>query len=756
MTTGRVTVGDYIRYVADVGEKSDVSVEVNNRGILEGRKVTPWEEFYKRPHKDAYRESWRRFSESIREAYGETAWSGIFNRIAVDKPLTTRDIVAVTKQAQAEVRRAALGAYQSLSGDKSALAVFKEYRIADIFVELSSTDEFRSASDQEKLAALSSKLRAGEENDDALPADKSALGLTGFSRGVDMVGAGETSVEDLVAAGKLRPGDRMGADGSYVFLGLKTKGVEPGFLVGSKWTVDHDSVVTGPAVATPPHSDLQQASYDIAGKKVLDWLRADNPPGILQALETFCGSPEYNLSFLRQLFALDPETCNDKDLIVHAETLARDFAVSILRGGPPDKLARPLMRDVRYAMLQKPEFKGMSIVKLDYNESERVLGRFKLPKRIVDGVKKWFNRLVRNRTSSEINEGAVAEALANDLTRIFGVPAQKLRLVKGSYSDGKPKLLLEGEYVAGRNGAAYRDFDYFIRDGYLDKHLMAAAGHHDEIRRLGSYKAALLLLGDRDGVGSHGQNKGFVNNSFAAIDPGHSLEGRTIRVNDDFSFSIGWNARRVFEKWFANFTLFDDCPLSEKMAGWNEIEKQMAGPAVNSLFMSYFEQFSGQTAKDAGLDFSEKIGDMADEIAKRYSAMHATLAPRLALFNSDNGPQLLDALDNVEKLTSETSATSPKGKVDLDYLRVVKRTPWDMERTEDGVRLRPRGLDQNGASALCARVGGLARAGGFEPPPFRISDDGSILVSQNDITAFCGLFTDVNVRAMKAAGTNVA
>ena len=62
---------------------------------------------------------------------------------------------------------------------------------------------------------------------------------------------------------------------------------------------------------------------------------------------------------------------------------------------------------------------------------------------------------------------------------------------------------------------------------------------------LGRNKILLLLMADRDALGSTGGNKGYVGNSFIGIDPGHALEGgllgRRGDVRSDFrSRSLVW------------------------------------------------------------------------------------------------------------------------------------------------------------------------------------------------------------------------
>ena len=86
-------------------------------------------------------------------------------------------------------------------------------------------------------------------------------------------------------------------------------------------------------------------------------------------------------------------------------------------------------------------FDERHIMKLDYNEGDRVnikdaahAGSFQRPERILTTRKPILGQIYRLQTAhsaDSISAGAVTEALANDLTRIAGVPAQELEIVRG-------------------------------------------------------------------------------------------------------------------------------------------------------------------------------------------------------------------------------------------------------------------------------------------------------------------------------------
>ena len=97
-------------------------------------------------------------------------------------------------------------------------------------------------------------------------------------------------------------------------------------------------------------------------------------------------------------------------------------------------------------------FNDRHIMKLDYNEKDRLIryeaghaGSFLRPERILTTRKPilaQYYRFDTAQSADDISAGAVTEALANDLTRLAGVPSQELQIVRGQYSDGHPKLML--------------------------------------------------------------------------------------------------------------------------------------------------------------------------------------------------------------------------------------------------------------------------------------------------------------------------
>ena len=339
------------------------------------------------------------------------------------------------------------------------------------------------------------------------------------------------------------------------------------------------------------------------------------------------------------------------------------------------------------------------IMKLDYNEGDRVFtkdaahaGSFQRPERIIATRKPILGQIYRLQTAhsaDSISAGAVTEALANDLTRIAGVPAQELEIVRGEYSDGHPKLMLQAKFADG-----YKDMEAgFIKDGRI----VPPKGESAE--KLGKYKAFFLLTADRDAVGRRGQNKGFAHGKFFAIDPGHSLEGNSkyLKVSDDLSFkdTYGKSTKPRFE----NFSVFDDDTFFSKLEGVVNLRETARKGDFKKLFDDYRAAFNPNAE---GLSDAEKAlrTKICAEINKKETEFNESLKKildvsvnNLDLYDdlSDHPESVrrgaIENLANLEKLTSATTWTSKKGKVALEHLEVVPETrvPWKGVLKDDGI-----------------------------------------------------------------------
>ena len=545
---------------------------------------------------------------------------------------------------------------------------------------------------------------------DAPPAPAPAAGHPQVPTGLqaldgDTFGGAETSVEDRVRAGAFGAGMRVNESGvKYVFEKLKTSGVEPGFIVRKDWTAaDTQTMMTD-------GTDLDQVARTV--------------------LEQRLGRPL---------------TAQDDVRALKAQHFVAIRDAAMAGAGNVRRLTE------------------RHIVKLDYNENDRRvrhgaahIGHFRLPVRnaIKGGAFKGaFFRAFRLTTADEASAGAVAEALANDLTRAMGVPTQELSLVKGRYSDGHEKLMLVSKFAHG-----YRDFDgNFLKDGRLVGRQDAHGNVIEQPEDIGRYKAMFLLLADRDAVGSHGQNKGIVNGHFFAIDPGHSLEGNgaALEIHDDFSFKDTQGG--VFEKRFLNFSVFDDSNRSEKLKGMVAIRDAFVHGDFDNIFNAYALRFPADDPHaDQALSqaIQTRIREMRAEFNGQYDRMMGVFGEQIdvydhfvALTPGDDATacRVIDAVENLERLTSPTVATSKHGEVQLRHLEVTPETrvPWKVRVAPDGAVVYSCDRLPEGRKPLLENM--LQRAGVTE---VEAGTDGSFTftVPQANLPAFLGAFTEDAVR----------
>ena len=523
----------------------------------------------------------------------------------------------------------------------------------------------------------------------------------------DTFGGAETSVEDRVRTGAFGAGMRVNESGvKYVFEKLKTSGVEPGFIVRKDWTAaDTQTMMTD-------GTDLDQVARTVLEQRLGRPLTAQDDVPALKS---------------RHFVAI------------------RD---AVLAGAG-----------------QVTRLTERHIVKLDYNENDRRvrhdaahIGTFRLPVRnaIKGGAFKGaFFRAFRLTTANEASAGAVAEALANDLTRAMGVPTQELSLVKGRYSDGHEKLMLVSKFAHG-----YKDFDgNFLRDGRLVPG-RDAAGNVVQPEDIGRYKAMFLLLADRDAVGSHGQNKGLVNGRFFAIDPGHSLEGNgaALEIHDDFSFKDTQGG--VFEKRFLNFSVFDDSNRSEKLKGMVAIRDAFVRGDFDNIFNEYEARFPADEGGDPALGSAirSRLGEMRAEFNGQYDRLMGVFGGQLAVYDhflaltpGDDATacKVIDAVENLERLTSPTVATSKHGEVPLRHLEVTPETrvPWRVNVAPNGAAVftcdklpeAKRPLLANLLQRASVTDVALGAGGAF-----------TFTVPQANLATFLGAFTEEAVRAAVA------
>ena len=546
----------------------------------------------------------------------------------------------------------------------------------------------------------------------------------------------ETSVEDRVKSGQIGVGMRVNlqSESPLLFEKLKTNGVEPGFIVRKDWSAADTRSLMADALTVGAEMGVNGSAAEILRHGSQQG--AGHPASMAFTAETIMmrdlGRPETPLgaAFAAKFPGMTVDELFPADMA----------AASADRADKLKNVKEELFAQIRDAVMAEQDTKKLPlckrfaerhIVKLDYNEGDRGLisrcrtgsaGKMRLPERCsVKGgaFKGFFFHKFRLTTGDKASAGAVAEAFANDLTRLAGIPAQELSIVRGSYSDGHTKLMLQAKFADG-----YKDLENgFLTEGRIDpKH---------NVESLGRYKAMFLLLADRDAIGSHGQNKGFKDGRFFAIDPGHSLEGNgaDLEIHDDLSFVD--KSVNVFEKRFQNFSVFDQSTHFEKFQGVLDLRNLKNSNKIEQLYNDYCAKFMNPPEADKELSkmILTRLESMKKELDSQMAKILNAFEPHLKFYDAmmagievkEQGddqvrPQVdqkgkrrdviqlynpnpavsakdkqfivehgIETLSNLEKLLSKTKNTTPKGEP-LLHLEVVQNTrvPWSA-KFENGI-----------------------------------------------------------------------
>ncbi len=342
----------------------------------------------------------------------------------------------------------------------------------------------------------------------------------------------------------------------------------------------------------------------------------------------------------------------------------------------------------------KGKWTKLHYIKNDYSYEQG--NQVHIPKANAKGVIHYHWTAIDRPTA---NLNTIRECMATDLINRLGVYTQKLKLIPSQYPDGMPKLLLDSTEVVGEWEEEYHDFSRKLQDGYLiedgSPDLIGKPKTDNTIERLGSFKIIMLLLGDRDAVGTTGDNIGYLvdpehpeHKTFVAIDRGHALKiggglfetdyMRFKNIQNDFSFTQPTRASDLISGAYKNFTIFDDTPFLEKMEGLLAIAKLKESGEDVAIFDEYSFRFNGHLKKE--LNFEKEIREIKEAYCERRDYILRVFEERLKFMDFERGRLALNILDCLEKHTSVTTRSSPNDMVELRYPRVVRRLKWSLER----------------------------------------------------------------------------
>ena len=556
---------------------------------------------------------------------------------------------------------------------------------------------------------------------------------------------GQDGVAYRVKTGRLTTGMRInnGNANPIVLRALKGKGVEPGFIYSNDWRVCDTKAM----MRTAKQGEKSLAAYaealieryksrpSTAIGKAIDWAsRQESVPRLTQRTKKEWMAAIKALAFA----AIRDEIVNPTDTEIAAQF--------------PGVGTR-----FRTRYLVKLDYGGADRSKLHYGKTDSG-GDFVRSARVKNfpdkkslvfrngkfcGFNRKFfsNHICFSTTAFEVNVGAVSEALANDLMRVTGIPSQALSLSLGKYSDGKPKFLLQAEVAENYHDLEDGDEDNknIVKDGYLTKDA--------KIIDVAKWKIPLLMLGDRDAIGSHAQNKGFIRNAqgvrtFFAIDPGKTLSGRPRTVYDDFSFKRDFKDKEA--GWFMNFTIFDDFKRSEKFAGVLLLADEALERKYEKIFNDYRTKIN-ELFRNRAIDkklcdaILERIDKMHTELFAEREHIMTVFGPQIKLYRDvirrtgrkESAEQAIDALDLVEKLSSPTSTRSSDSAdaTDLEYRRILpgKRVRWTAQFDTLG-NLQLKATTKLTAETYRDVKNGLSRCGASKFAWFKRELDGTVSI----------------------------
>jgi hypothetical protein len=460
---------------------------------------------------------------------------------------------------------------------------------------------------------------------------------------------------------QLAPQDAGRKKGTYSLAGSKLSGVEPGFVARKVWT-DADTQklldpkhpfalrAVGVLLENLPDAKLEQLAVEL---------------GMMWDAVAWQDRKEL-LSRIRKLPF--EQVVNSVTVAEAFNQLGQDWKQNKL--SPRDGSLLKLM--ISFTENTEAKLSRHHYIKLDYHET--LLGKYTIaPRAHVSSAQNLGHQMWRRQSPRDINFSAITEAMANDITRSFGIFTQKLKLVHAHYPDGSPKLLLDGThmYDPDHTTDAYADLDTQMyatsrrNEGVLLKTSEPdqSLGVDTSIKQLGYNKIFLLGLADADAVGSKGQNKGRLGNQFASIDPGKSLNAKAMDKKDlrnDMAVKPGD---------YKNFSIFDQSPFSERMAGVRDLVKTLdnyPSSAQEKIFTDYDNAF-GVACTNKELRFTREINAIREGYRNRLAYIKAVFADRLAVYewtlpdqpevnheaNQTFHARTLDSLDMLEKISSK-------------------------------------------------------------------------------------------------------
>lgn len=419
-----------------------------------------------------------------------------------------------------------------------------------------------------------------------------------------------------------------------------------------------------------------------------------------------------------------------------------------------DQQALPTEDQVRqHLQALNPKFQKIHFIKLDYADPKRKGGKVYLGAR----AKNWIHNLWTAARPQHKNFLAVKECLVNELLDLMAIQTPKTKLIHSRYQDGTSKILIDSTEVMGPHREPFHDYKDDLKDGILPDNKAGGA----PIEPLGRYLIPMLVIADRDAVGTDGSNIGYVVNTktrqaeFWKIDVGKALPPRPnspletdlmrfINVHADASYDQPVRPIDWMTKGYRNFSVFEDCPLSEKIRGVRLLKNLAETGADLALFDAYAQYFDQDGRQHPELNFGDKIRELKQLYHYRRDAVLAEFRERLPLTAVQ-----LDTLDHLEKLTSRTTEISETGKYPLQHLKTVRRQPWSVTVSEAGCLFKMKPRFPWSFNRVKRRLSRFFQGNAALSARIKAAESGVIFIPRNEFDAFSAQLSESAVRDFK-------
>ncbi len=304
-------------------------------------------------------------------------------------------------------------------------------------------------------------------------------------------------------------------------------------------------------------------------------------------------------------------------------------------------------------------------------------------------------------TPSEKNSEAIAEVLANDIARAYGLPVQDQVLYRQMHHNGAMKLTLKAAWLKGATtlqplqGGKNNDHVKVIPAPVHLKGITALAD--PKMREFAEYLFLFLAQGDRDSIGSRGQNKLIHHQQLTGIDFGHAYqENIASKIEANF---------QVKDATFKNYSIFYDAPRSMQVRGLLRLAR-FAGKAIHeTILQSYGAAFAASwhaipphADENIFADYCRKIQEIADDYKQQGILQKQNVIDCEQMLKKIHATKLVarktrdeiitrfqdylslpcDSIDFIAQLEKwlegkdNTSMRSPDGTVLLNHIRIIK------------------------------------------------------------------------------------